>query len=374
MALPVANVPPRLLKLHHIHLPYLTSYPLASKLQEHFVRQQLDSKTAFSPPFSPPSPTNNNGDHLLDPVLITFQTLPTYTCGRRDVSSLPEEQIAHLRHGRQAAFHPALRGGQTTFHGPGQLTAYVICALKAHNLRLRSYVRFLEQSVVTLLEGYGLKGYTREKYLGVWVRGRREEGSGGMEHNEQKIASLGVHMQRMVSSHGVGINIGTHLDWFRRIEACGLPGEVMTNMLDQGAELEFGDAVKNCALGPQDIRHPIELGEHGGNGDPEENDQESEFFERIGMKTKKNKKTAFKELGIFREVIERSEQAVKNVADRYAQAVRDTLPNLEGKIEKPKKLPYHIKPEVEEETPIVLDYLGKNMAGKKSRGLEARRA
>jgi lipoyl(octanoyl) transferase len=159
------------------------------------------------------------------PTIITAEFQPVYTCGRREVGNVSASQIAHLTartpYG-QAEFHEALRGGQTTFHGPGQLVAYPIIDLKAHGLGVRDHVCLLEKSVMQLLrERYGIESKTTEN-PGVWVDDLR------------KICALGVHLRRNVTSHGIGLNVATDLDWFDRIVACGLEGKRTTSLLDMG--------------------------------------------------------------------------------------------------------------------------------------------
>jgi lipoyl(octanoyl) transferase len=159
------------------------------------------------------------------PTIITAEFQPVYTCGRREVGNVSAEQIAHLTantpHGC-AEFHEALRGGQTTFHGPGQLVAYPIIDLKQHNLGARDYVCVLEKSVIQLLrERYGIDSKTTEN-PGVWVDDMR------------KICALGVHLRRNVTSHGIGLSVATELAWFDRIVACGLEGKRTTSLEDLG--------------------------------------------------------------------------------------------------------------------------------------------
>nr|OQO21328.1 hypothetical protein B0A51_11139 [Rachicladosporium sp. CCFEE 5018] len=151
--------------LRYIRLPNLTSYTQASELQSKLVAQHLAYKA---------TPAANSRPL---PAVITAQFNPVYTCGRREIGSATPAQQDFLRAGGQAEFHEALRGGQTTFHGPGQLVAYPIIDLKRH---------------------------------GVWI------------DDDRKICAVGVHLRRNVSSHGIGLNVSTDLSWFERIIACGL--------------------------------------------------------------------------------------------------------------------------------------------------------
>ncbi|PNS19656.1 lipoyl(octanoyl) transferase [Sphaceloma murrayae] len=196
------------MNLRHLHLPGLTPYTHASALQSRLVSRFLAHKA--NPHTASP-----------DPVIITAQFHPVYTCGRREIGTVSAEQQAFLRADGQADFHEALRGGQTTFHGPGQLIAYPILDLKRHALTPRSYVCLLEKSLMGTCKRYGVETRTTE-HPGVWV------------DEERKIAALGVHLRRNVSSHGVGLNVSTDLGWFGRIVACGLEGKSTTSLQDQG--------------------------------------------------------------------------------------------------------------------------------------------
>lgn len=195
------------MRLRHLHLPNLTSYPRASAIQDYLVRVHLDHK-AFK--LVGPAPS---------PVLLTFQTPPTYTCGRREIGRLSSTQINHLKAGGKAAFYEALRGGQTTFHGPGQITAYLILSLQEHKLNSRGHVRLLENSVISTCEHYSLSTHTTEN-PGVWI---------GPRSDDRKIASVGVHLRRHIASHGIGLNVSVDLSWFDRIVACGLVGKRATS-------------------------------------------------------------------------------------------------------------------------------------------------
>ncbi|KAL8762564.1 MAG: hypothetical protein Q9184_001472 [Pyrenodesmia sp. 2 TL-2023] len=203
------------MRLHHLHLPGLTPYTHSLRLQSHIVSLHLSS-LSFSSNSSPPPPP--------PPTLLTFQTHPTYTTGRRDHSRLTRQQITHLLANGTAAYHPALRGGQTTFHGPGQLTAYLILNLKSHNFTARSYVQFLEEAVIETCARFGVRG-VRTENPGVWS----EDWKGG-----RKLASVGVHLRRFVASYGVGVNVNTGLEWFERIVMCGLPGRRATSFEAEG--------------------------------------------------------------------------------------------------------------------------------------------
>lgn len=195
--------------LRHLRLPGIVPYVKAAKLQDNLVSQFLAHKA---------SPTTLSAPI---PTVITAEFNPVYTCGRREVGSVSAEQQEFLKDSGNAEFYEALRGGQTTFHGPGQLVAYPILDLKRHNLTPRNYVCLLEKTVVKTCAQYGIKATTTEN-PGVWTT------------PDDKISALGVHLRRNITSHGVGLNVNTDLRWFGRIVACGLEGKRTTSFENEG--------------------------------------------------------------------------------------------------------------------------------------------
>jgi lipoate-protein ligase B len=109
------------------------------------------------------------------------------------------------------------RGGDVTYHGPGQLVVYPIFDLKGYGYRLIRYVDQLEEVILCTLKDFGMEGKKDSLNRGVWVNG-------------QKIASIGVTIKRWVSFHGLALNYGTDLSYFDLIHPCGLVGKKMTSM------------------------------------------------------------------------------------------------------------------------------------------------
>ncbi|KAJ6264090.1 hypothetical protein Dda_0231 [Drechslerella dactyloides] len=204
--------------LHHLNLP-LSHYGVASKLQSILFRLHLLYKTQQSK--SPSSSSDNDAPPLPGPpppYLITAEFFPTYTFGRREKHIRPPEEVV------RRAFHDVTiaytsRGGQTTFHGPGQVVAYPIIDLKVHDFTPRGYICFLERSIINVLADgkYGIKGFTTDQ-PGVWVTKTR------------KIASVGVNLRRWVSCHGLSINVNPDLSFFEKIVPCGLDKVTMWSM------------------------------------------------------------------------------------------------------------------------------------------------
>jgi lipoyl(octanoyl) transferase len=100
------------------------------------------------------------------------------------------------------------RGGDVTYHGPGQMVIYPILNLRLHGLSVPGYVWKLEETVIRLLDRFGVKARRIEKLRGVWVE-------------NEKVAALGVHLSRWISKHGLALNVNTNLDPFDLINPCG---------------------------------------------------------------------------------------------------------------------------------------------------------
>lgn len=113
------------------------------------------------------------------------------------------------------------RGGQVTWHGPGQLVVYVLLDLKRKKLGVRELVHRLERSIISTLKGYGIKAEGREGAPGVYTGGA-------------KIASLGLRIKRHCSYHGLAINVNANLEPFSRINPCGYKGLAVTRTCDLG--------------------------------------------------------------------------------------------------------------------------------------------
>lgn len=117
--------------------------------------------------------------------------------------------------------HETNRGGDVTYHGPGQLVGYPIFDLRDWKRDVRAYVNAIVQAIAGTLAEYGIEAGPDPDAVGVWVDGK-------------KIAAIGVHISRWVTSHGFALNVDTDLSYFRTIVPCGLPKPV-TSMKDQGA-------------------------------------------------------------------------------------------------------------------------------------------
>jgi lipoyl(octanoyl) transferase len=129
------------------------------------------------------------------------------------------------------------RGGDVTFHGPGQVVAYPIVRLNDHGLSVGGFVRRLEEIVIATLKSFDIPAQKDECAIGVW--------SPNKQNQLAKICALGVRIRRGVSLHGIALNVSTDLSYFKLIVPCGLPGRAVTSMKELlGDETPSIDIVK----------------------------------------------------------------------------------------------------------------------------------
>jgi lipoyl(octanoyl) transferase len=129
--------------------------------------------------------------------------------------------------------HATGRGGQYTYHGPGQRVAYVMLDLKKRGQDVRAFVAGLEDWLIAALDRFNLKGERREDRVGVWVRrGERED----------KIAAIGIRLRHWVSFHGVSLNVDPDLSHFDGIVPCGVAEHGVTSLVDLGLPVTMVDA------------------------------------------------------------------------------------------------------------------------------------
>jgi lipoyl(octanoyl) transferase len=153
---------------------------------------------------------------LTNDILLLVEHDPVYTMGRGTLtSSLPVSVAALRAHGADVV--AIERGGDVTWHGPGQLVGYPIMDLSRHREDLHWYLRSLEQALIDALAALGLPSERVPGKTGVWTGGR-------------KIASIGIHVKQWVTLHGFALNINPDLSWFEHIVPCGIAGVVMTSI------------------------------------------------------------------------------------------------------------------------------------------------
>ncbi len=179
------------------------AYEPAFTLQEEVQRGVIERRgTENASPF-----------HLLlvehDPPVITISKRPA----AREHLLASEEQLC--RAGIQLC--NTNRGGDITYHGPGQLVGYLICDLNALSLRLHGYMRFLETTIFEVLNTFGIQGHRDDCGTGVWI-------------GDAKICAMGVRISRWVSMHGFALNVSPMMEHYDYIVPCGLAGRSVTSM------------------------------------------------------------------------------------------------------------------------------------------------
>jgi lipoyl(octanoyl) transferase len=150
-------------------------------------------------------------------VLLILEHPPTVTLGVRGKASdllISTKALAE----RGVALHRTDRGGEATFHGPGQMVCYPIVDLKALGLSARKYVQGLEETIINTLAGFDVKGFSQPKKVGVWTS------------PSDKIASIGVRIQRRITSHGFSLNVDLQMNPCELIVSCGMPDARMVSL------------------------------------------------------------------------------------------------------------------------------------------------
>jgi lipoate-protein ligase B len=152
-------------------------------------------------------------------VLLLLEHPPTITLGR---NGSPNNLLAREEDmkSRGVSMFNVDRGGDITFHGPGQLVGYPILSLRSGERDVHGYMRNLEESLICLLAGYDIKGERDSRFTGVWTA-------------KGKIAAMGVHLSRWITRHGFALNVNTDLSFYQMIVPCGITGRNVTSMKEQ---------------------------------------------------------------------------------------------------------------------------------------------
>lgn len=166
-------------------------------------------------------------------TLILCEHYPVYTLGK----SGKRENILVSDKELNAEYYHVQRGGDVTFHGPGQLVVYPVFDIDSFGIGLAEYIARLEDTIIESLKEYGLPCERIEGAAGIWLKGKAEE------HTiDRKICAIGVRASRHVTMHGLAININTDLTYFDKIVPCGLEGKGVTSL-----QKELGTEVSMAA-------------------------------------------------------------------------------------------------------------------------------
>ena len=192
----------------------LIDYQIAWDKQEAIFKVAVDQKLE----------QRKHANQVFEPIqnqLIFCQHPPVYTLGKSGkMENLLLDDAGLKNYG--ASFFPINRGGDITFHGPGQLVGYPIFDLEQFFTDIHKYLRYLEEAIITTLAHYGVKGERFEGYTGVWIEADKP--------SARKICAMGVRCSRWVTMHGFAFNINTDLSYFNHIVPCGIDDKAVTSL------------------------------------------------------------------------------------------------------------------------------------------------
>lgn len=198
-------------KVNFIHKG-LIDYKEGWDYQEELFKASIDLKIAHRDGKTEELPANH---------LIFCEHPHVYTLGKSGAeSNLLISEMALKEYGAQ--FYKINRGGDITYHGPGQLVMYPIFDLDQFFTDIHKYMRFLEEAVILTLSEFGIKAGRVEGLTGVWLDGGKP--------NERKICAMGVKSSRWVTMHGIALNVNTDMSYFNHMVPCGIVDKAVTSM------------------------------------------------------------------------------------------------------------------------------------------------
>lgn len=200
------------MRLVHLIDKGLIDYKLAWDFQEELFKSSVDAKVIARQTNESPVTSNH---------LIFCQHPHVYTLGKsgeeNNLLINPDELLS-----KGATFYKINRGGDITYHGPGQLVMYPIFDLDLFFTDIHKYMRYLEEAVILTLSEFGIKAGRVEGLTGVWLDGGTDK--------ERKICAMGVKSSRWVTMHGIALNVNTDLSYFNHIVPCGIVDKSVTSM------------------------------------------------------------------------------------------------------------------------------------------------
>lgn len=200
----------------------LIDYKVAWDYQEQIFKKTIDQKIALR--------DNPNAEQTKNYILFCEHP-HVYTLGKSgdEQHLLLDEQGLNEHH---AQYYKINRGGDITYHGPGQLVVYPIFDLDHFFSDIHKYLRFLEEAVILTLKEYGIEAGRVDGLTGVWIEGDKP--------TARKICAMGVKSSRWVTMHGIGFNVNSNLDYFSHIIPCGIENKAVTSMQQElGRKVDF---------------------------------------------------------------------------------------------------------------------------------------
>lgn len=194
----------------------LISYQKAWDYQKELHQKLLNSK--------------QNGEKELEQYLLYCEHPHVYTLGKsgqQENMLIQDEFLKKIN----AEFFKIDRGGDITYHGPGQIVSYPIFDLESMKIGIRSYIELLENAVIKTMADFSIQAERLDGAIGVWIKKKNGQ-------NPVKICAIGVKVSRMISMHGIALNVNTDLNYFNYINPCGFSDKGVTSM-----EKELGEKV-----------------------------------------------------------------------------------------------------------------------------------
>lgn len=206
----------------------LIDYKEAWDYQEKLFKETVDLKIA--------NRNAEGGDRIPTKNYLLFCEHPhVYTLGKSGKQEhllLNEEELAE----KNATYYKINRGGDITYHGPGQIVGYPLFDLDHFFTDIHKYLRFLEEAIILTLEEYGVKSGRIDGLTGVWIDFEDPD-------KARKICAMGVKCSRWVTMHGLAFNINSDLDYFKNIVPCGIDDKAVTSLdLELGRSIDIEEA------------------------------------------------------------------------------------------------------------------------------------
>jgi lipoyl(octanoyl) transferase len=202
--------------------PYRKAWDFQEQLLQTNVSKKLARNTAGANPLSSEFTTRNH--------LLFVEHLPVYTLGKTGheeyILISEQERVA-----KNIEYYRINRGGDITFHGPGQLVGYPVIDLELFFTDIGKYLRYLEEVIIKTIGEFGIKGERSKGETGVWVEA-------DIKGRERKICAKGVRCSRWITMHGWALNVNTDLSYFDHIIPCGIKDKAVTSM-----EKELGEKI-----------------------------------------------------------------------------------------------------------------------------------
>jgi lipoyl(octanoyl) transferase len=215
----------------------LTDYKVAWERQEQLFAETVALKTAIRNRQQLVAAGDESVEEILTPNYLVFCEHPhVYTLGKSGKAEHLLLDEAGLKQ-KDAVYYPINRGGDITYHGPGQIVSYPILDLDNFFTDIHLYLRTLEEAVILTLADYGLTAGRYPGYTGVWFDADNDKA--------RKICAMGVRCSRWVTMHGLAMNINTNLDYFKNIVPCGIDDKAVTSMQQElGREVDLNAVQK----------------------------------------------------------------------------------------------------------------------------------